>query len=601
MAFSRNNLLAAVAGSVSVAMLAGCPGAPTGPSPSPTVAPTVAPTTEPTTDPTAEPSASATQPGSNLGNTTLRGQVFDEKGALITSGARVTAKSLNPSNPFEQTVDVLNGAYVFNEIPAGVQLELKAFRDNYTNRTRVETLLPLSSAQSQIVNFGGRRVDTDIIGPAYFLSDYPEVESVTPAHEATNVDSDKISVVLTLSEPLSETNRRRFAEALRVGYVPTRGYTDGVNDSQIGGTVDTDTSTEFDADDIARSTLSRSTPIGAGLGGDPTLSDADVTAMRYHDPARLGLQFLGDSANSSSVTWDAEGKVATFTYNVPFVTSNADESRYQVYLISDTNGSVILDGQNKGLGGAPAAEFKWVTGTYGNTQPIVKAFKSNRLAISKQEHEATGAKAWDHTHLNGVIFSVARDEAQPQVASVSVVGNNRLDITFSEPMVSLRNVVDDVIDIAGNPLTAYHSITSAVNLANYTFKVSGTQNASVSTWVSASTAADGSAAKEGGTETIQLVGKASASVAAGPTSVELRDAKNTATVYTFSSDAFMLRPSVTDPKVIRIFPKPGLENDVKGFDSSLRSIILKVNPTVTDNASNTMDTGGDKNYVSGAI
>src|SRR5689334_22680927 len=132
---SRFNWMTAAAGSLSLLVLAGCPNAgtqpPVGASMSPSVAPTASgsPSGSSTSTPSDSPSTgngggSSASPSvvpsapSGLAATTMSGKVHDEEGAPVAA-AKVRIRSLNPSAPFDSTVDVVQGAYVVNGVPSG--------------------------------------------------------------------------------------------------------------------------------------------------------------------------------------------------------------------------------------------------------------------------------------------------------------------------------------------------------------------------------------------------------------------------------------------------------------------------------------------------
>lgn len=285
-----------LSGAFSLALLTGCPNAGTQPpviaaSGEPTSAPSAAPSTPATsasTDPgqggaTAAPSM--TPSSSPLSATTIRGKVYDENDAAV-SGAKVSVKSLNPSNPFESTVDVVAGSYVVNDVPAGVQLQIVATKDKWTSRTRVETLLPLTSAQANIVNFGGTD-NADAEGGAYFLSKYPEVASASGTY-----DGSKLTYVIKLSEALDEDNRRRFEDALTI----------------------------------------QGNPDASGLIS-----------------IRRNSAFMVDRVLPKA-TWDAAGTTLTFEFGVPLRASQNDKTKYTLTLVRGADGTDIKDTDNNILG-----------------------------------------------------------------------------------------------------------------------------------------------------------------------------------------------------------------------------------------------------------
>lgn len=280
------------ASSLSVTLLAGCPNAGTQP---PTATPSTSPSAQPTTsaEPTTSPTSSATAnpsmtPSTNpLEATTLRGKVFNESGATV-SGAKVKVRSLSASNPFETTVDVTGGAYVANDVPAGVQVEVTAMKDNWTSRSRVEALLPLSSSQPNVVNFGGPLNDTeDPEGAAYFISNYPEVVSAVP-----KVEPAKFTYVIRFSEPLDATNQRRAENAL---------------------------------------SISSADPNGGFI------------------VLKRGSTFNGDRV-TSQITWDETGSVMTYTIDAPLFASSAGDKTYSLTFVRGESEEVVEDGEGNALG-----------------------------------------------------------------------------------------------------------------------------------------------------------------------------------------------------------------------------------------------------------
>lgn len=454
MAFSRNSLAAAVAGTLSLAVLTGCPAptAPTGtPSPTPTTGTpgaSAAPTTTPgasaaPTTPGASVAPSTTPSATPLQPTTLRGKVYDLEGATVSTGAKVTVKSLNPSSPFESTVDVISGSYVVNNVPAGVQLEISAGRDGWTKRTRVETLLPLASTQPNIVNFGSTTTGTseDPEGDAYFISKYPEIMSTMPADDAENVDPTKLTYVLTLSEPLDATNQRRFANAIRV--FPANQYASpaaAATDLEDSGNV---------------------TAVVDGTSGYPYAVEE-------------GTLFLDDDDTRATVTWDAAGQVATLTFNAPLISNETEAAKYQVGLVNEsasTTDNKIQDKENNQLGTNEAGSLESYPAT-GNL--ILNTFKEVDLSLAGASTETTGTSGtiasardyrWAVTHENVSTFEVAEDNTDPQLTAVSVseVGTDtRIQLTFSEPMAAF------------NGTTAGYARGTVLDVANYTFAVGET-------------------------------------------------------------------------------------------------------------------------------
>jgi hypothetical protein len=415
MAFSRNSLAAAVAGTLSLAILTGCPATPPTGTGTPSAAPTAAGgSTAPTTTPTESAAPASAAPGSaapsvtpsaaNVGNATIKGTVYDLAGARVDA-AKVRVHSLNPSNPYDTTVDVVGGAYVVNQVPAGVQLEIVAMKDGFTSRSRVESLSPPDQTnEANVINFGGAIVTTgDTEGPAYFISKYPEITAVDPAEDATGVDPTKVVVKLTLSEPLDTTNQRRFADAIRV--FPT---TATVTELELsGGVVD----------------LEDETAATGAINVDslsPFVVDESST-------------FLGEENTQATVTWDAEGKVATLTFNAPLAAAEDETLKYQIGLVTDgTNTIEDKDGNDLGMGNDSGF------GGYSNGEAgdlIFNAFRETDLAVDS--NATTDVLRWRQTHTHVSTFELAEDDTEPTLTGVTVTtpsGLTRISLTFSEPM-----------------------------------------------------------------------------------------------------------------------------------------------------------------------
>lgn len=438
MAFSRKSTLAAVAGSLSLAMLTGCPAPttpPTSPSPTATAPTSPSPTGQPTGQPTEPGATPTTTPSATpLENTTIRGTVYDLDGARVDA-AKVSVKSLNPSSPFDSTVDVINGTYVVNSVPAGVQLEVTATKDGWTSRSRVETLLPLTASdEPNVVNFGGSD-DADSEGRSYFISKYPEIAAVEPAEDATGVDPSTLTVKLTLSEALDTTNQRRFEDAIRV--LPANSFA-----RQTGSATD--------LEDTATTAL---------VAGDYAYSIAENST------------FLGDDDTRASVEWTEEGKVATLTFNAPLLSAEDDAAKYQVVLV--TPGSVIEDGDGNDFGvyngsfggyaGAPAGTI------LGGT------FKEADLAVPSG---VTGVAAWLASHTVASTFEVAEDDTTPTLTGVTVTeltGSTRITFTFNEPIAAYGGGANAIYGETWMGATFAGAVTpsaaSAAILDNFTFAV----------------------------------------------------------------------------------------------------------------------------------
>lgn len=98
------------------------------------------------------------QGGQPLCTTAVAGDVYDVAGKRL-SGVRVRVFSLNPSNPFDATVEAPTGRYVVRQVPPGVELEVTASAPGFSSRTRRVTLLPVQGGT--YVHFGGPGASAD--------------------------------------------------------------------------------------------------------------------------------------------------------------------------------------------------------------------------------------------------------------------------------------------------------------------------------------------------------------------------------------------------------------------------------------------------------
>ncbi|MEB3197033.1 MAG: carboxypeptidase-like regulatory domain-containing protein, partial [Candidatus Sericytochromatia bacterium] len=170
MAFSRKQMAAAVAGTLSLSMLTGCPwGTPTATqSPAPAaatpaaspVAPVAspsaaAPIASPSTDATgtAAPSLPPAAPAASGEKVIVSGNVYDEKGATV-DGATIIVKSLDKTAPYEFSTTTTQGSYVLNSVPEGANVEIIASKDGWTSRRRVGSFQKAATGKKNIIDFG---------------------------------------------------------------------------------------------------------------------------------------------------------------------------------------------------------------------------------------------------------------------------------------------------------------------------------------------------------------------------------------------------------------------------------------------------------------
>lgn len=194
----------AVAATISVAALAGCPGntpGPVGPSATPSGTPSGTPSTTPnpsespsTPAPTALPSSADTQSVA-----TVRGFIEDEDGNRldgVTVTAKVLASGINFANGSDSlTVTSVNGSYVLNGAPTGVIVEVVASKAGYGERRLALTPLANTTGQGSVndLNFTGKDA----------LTDKPQILSINPGDKTTGVEA-AASFTITFSAPMDK-------------------------------------------------------------------------------------------------------------------------------------------------------------------------------------------------------------------------------------------------------------------------------------------------------------------------------------------------------------------------------------------------------------
>jgi hypothetical protein len=478
MAFSRKSMAASVAGSLSLAMLTGCPApTPTVPSASASAASsTGTPTTPPTTGtPTATPSAGTANPSPSVTPSTtttpaatgsaavpqpsvsapsaaggkltiVSGTVYDETGATV-DGAVIKVTSLDASVPYTASTTTSQGSWVVNSVPEGANVEIVATKDGWTSRRRVGSF-QTNANQKNVVDFGGT---TDSAGTAYFVSKYPEIASVDPIYDANNVDPTSVSYKITLSEPLDSTNQNRFANSVRI--FPANSFAAPDNDASAPGLATG--AGYFDLKDqkitpfTPTITLDRGVDPDANagysagttnhpLGGTATGATANVP---WDYSIKNGSLFLNDANTRANITWDATGTVATFTFNAPLIADRTNQARYQMGLVAQSQTDRIVDKDNNQLG---------IDANGGqNTYPVVGALihatvKQPDLALnlpSNLGNVTGGAARWIGTHSDAARFAVKVDNNNdPQLASIAYTKNlnqsSRFELTFNKPIAA---------------------------------------------------------------------------------------------------------------------------------------------------------------------
>lgn len=381
---------------MSLLFLAGCPNAGTQtPLPGTTAQPTQGPTgaqsapgsTATGTSGASNPGSGSTSTGSStvtptpvpsapgLGTTTVRGTVYDENAGTV-DGASVRVVSLNASVPFDSTVTANGGAYVVNGVPAGVSVAIMATKPNWTSRTRVATLLPLTSAQPNEIDFGGTSTTPDASGPAYFICDCPEISALSPASGDSIAAGSTLTYKITFSEPLDAANQRRVDDA--VHFTPD------------------------------------SPPTAAA-------------SMDINDGSYFGVD-----SNTVKTTWDTAGSTLTVTFQAPLYTQNNNDQTYQFYLKRPDGASPIVDPAGHVLGyTAPDAGVRY------NAIAISSPSLNNQTTgAARWQATHVGSASFkvtkDTTQPKLVSTSVSS-------ITLNGVASKRFALTFNEPMAVYGN------------------------------------------------------------------------------------------------------------------------------------------------------------------
>lgn len=496
---------------------------------------------------TATPSSGATgtatptiAPSATTATGILKGQVYQASAQFAPDGTTVTVTSLDANHPYTANVQTASGAYVVNGVPQDVQVQVTATRPGWTSRSRVLVLRAFDPQfpNRNVYNFGGPSSTDDPAGPAFYLSDYPEIQSVEPVDQDTSRPNDTMTFKLVVSEPLDVTNQRRLASAFLL--IPNNQEAEGPNEALPDANA---TSAQLS---------------GLRVGANPLVTPA----YRY----RQNSGFMNGLA-VSSFKWDADGRTATFSLNAPVKTGSEKEGEYAFLLVSQDDKS-ISDGTNA-LG--MDANGNW--GGYSKGGIIYSAVKKAGLVLN-DAIVGKDSDRWVQTHQSWTSFSVARDTVAPKVSSVTARRNyvdnssqafDRLEITFSKPMVAFPN----------------EQSAALLSLNNYAFAAAATEDALAS-------------------RNVNSVNAQSISPAA--TIDDIRTAfDSTAGAYVNTDSAslgnFSIKLSVNDPKTVILSMPAGAipldSNFIKvyvGTDSDATSTAASIGKVVADPAGNNIDT-----------
>lgn len=447
MAFTRTQMVAAVAGTLSLAVLTGCPASPAGTTPSPaasasmapsvapsaaasmaatttpsaaassSVAPSVAPSAAGSADPSALPSPVGPPPSGE--KVIVSGNVYDEEGATV-DGALVTVKSLVDSVPYTATASTSQGSWVVNNVPEGANVEIIATKGGWTSRRRVGSFQKQATGKRNVIDFGaaGGKSDSnddDPTGEAYFISDYPEIVSTEPKTDATGVDNQKLSFKIRLSEALDEDSRDTLVQALTI--LPANAEANG---AALAASKDLET-----------------------LEDDNEADGVDGIALTdYEYKIEEGSTFLGNSDRDVTATWNAEGTELTFAFDATLLADDNDEAKYQAVLVSQGTAAddLIEDEDGNQLGTNNDGSLK----NYPAKDSLISnAFKEIDLSADDAAGASKiGENNWVSTHDSAANWEIKRDEVDPKLTAVDVSkdvdGDFRIELTFSEGMAAFN-------------------------------------------------------------------------------------------------------------------------------------------------------------------
>lgn len=557
------------------ALAAACQPAPTTPTPSagvsanpsadpgasgaPSAAPSASPSGEqPSAAPSTLPSGGASvapsaAPTPAAGNGILRGVIYDGKLARVPDGTTITARSLDASVGYTATVLTADGNYVLNQVPIGVQIEIAATRPGWTRRTRVGVVRQPDPRRSDlnIFHFGGRATDEDRGAPAFYLSPYPEIERVAPTDQDTSLPAGKLSFTITMSEALSAENRRRLAAAFTILPNNREALAENV-------ALPAEPLVNEDPDDPGSDLIVPEELKGLRIGS------ATAPVLRY--AFRQNSGFL-NGFETSTFTWDADGRVATFTMSAPLKTGRTDEGEYAFMLIQQDEDEIV-DAEGNQLG--TDEEGEW--GQLGRGQIIYNAIAEPSISLNVLVDDEQ--ERWVATHQTFTTFGVEADSLRPKLVSVVARRNytvdetltvDRIELTFSEPMIAYPRI----------------SSPGLLSLNNYVFAAAATEDL-----LTSRNLRDGS--------------PSSLSPNSTGTNVQERfEEKSSVAVGSNRDDDgnFRVSMSVKDPKVV-IFEMPAgsfpLDADfLKVFAGGDDDTTASDNDVVTDPAGNALDTGAN--------
>lgn len=340
----------------------------------------------------------------------LRGRLFDEGGKPI-DGARVRVRALQFDLWYDTTVATgRDGAYAIEDVPTGVNMEITASKEGFTERRRVAALPPRPDWHT--IEFGaapGLPTDPDETpGAPYYLSNRPEIVLISPDAEGTLPSGREVAFVLEVSEPLDEDNEARLAAALRLlpasaAAVPagTSGQAPDLRDAR--------------RDDV----------------------DLDPAAGDVAWAIRPGTRFPEGTGPAAEATWSGRTRIR-FRVPAVLVASGASEVRYQLALAAPPDGERIEDAFFHQLGTDADGD---VNGYPAPGRLLHHVFREEDLQEAWEDREVGDAPRdrWAAIHRDAARVVMARDDHPPALAAIDAgrAGSDAaITLAFDEPMVA---------------------------------------------------------------------------------------------------------------------------------------------------------------------
>lgn len=421
----------AVAATLSVAVLAGCPSTPTTPTPSGSAS--VKPSGTPSGTP-ASPSSPSSPSGSastaspaptaipstpdTSSRATIQGIVFDDTDQRL-SDVTVTGKILG-AGTFANGSDTLSvstqvGSYALNGAPTGQTILITATKNGFT--TRQQTIVPLANLQGNTdqnrVDFGVRTGSN--ANETFSLSDKPEVQTMTPKPDSTGIDP-ATTFTLTFSEPVNKSDvEDRFAIA-----VSNDRYT-LTNGAQLP---------KFAADIYVPGTDMFGTGAGVDLNNDGNIAGPGEIAADNPASSQIGGRKSIYTTAAFTFAWSNNDQTVTATFRPGYkLPTDKDSSKIPQYAVG-------FQGNIRDAAGSGTRTDKF--------------FRVSPAQIGK----------------NGFRFTVAADTTAPRLLGITALNNatsnannDAVRFQFSETMVlypsnasvtSIPNAAAKTITDAGN-------------------------------------------------------------------------------------------------------------------------------------------------------